>query len=77
LFRQAAPKVSVFEFVSEPQARSLLVFGESEDPASAHYLDQPRFYAAGEMKPSWFMLPEIKRHTEARIIRAAASGRLK
>jgi penicillin amidase len=56
--------VSVIEFGREPEARSLLVFGESADPASPHYLDQSRFYAAGEMKPSWFTLPEIKRHSE-------------
>jgi penicillin amidase len=56
--------VSVVEFGREPQARSLLVFGESADPASTHYLDQSRLYAAGEMKPSWFTLREIKRHAE-------------
>jgi len=56
--------VSVIEFGREPQARSLLVFGESADPSSSHYTDQARFYAAGEMKLSWFTLPEIKRHSE-------------
>jgi penicillin amidase len=56
--------VSVIEFGREPQARSLLVFGESADPASPHYLDQARLYAAGEMKPAWFTLPEIKKHSE-------------
>jgi len=56
--------VSVIEFGREPQARSLLVFGESANPTSPHYLDQARLYAAGEMKPSWFTLPEIKRHSE-------------
>lgn len=56
--------VSVVKFGREPEARSLLVFGESADPASPHYLDQARFYSAGEMKPSWFTLPEIKRHAE-------------
>jgi penicillin amidase len=56
--------VSVIEFGQEPQGRSLLVFGESADPASPHYLDQARLYAAGEMKPSWFTLEEIKKHTE-------------
>ncbi|MDQ3919939.1 MAG: penicillin acylase family protein [Acidobacteriota bacterium] len=59
LLNAAAHKASVFEFGPEPQARSLLVFGESAGAASAHCLDQTRFYAAGEMKPSWFMLPEI------------------
>lgn len=56
--------VSVIEFGPQPQARSLLVFGESADPASPHYLDQARLYAAGEMKPSWFTLREIKKHSE-------------
>jgi penicillin amidase len=56
--------VSVIEFGREPQARSLLVFGESADSTSPHYLDQARLYAAGEMKPSWFTLPEIKKHSE-------------
>ena len=56
--------VSVIEFGSESQPRSLLVFGESADPASPHYLDQARLYAAGEMKPSWFTLAEIKKHSE-------------
>jgi acyl-homoserine-lactone acylase len=56
--------LSVIEFGREPQARSLLVFGESADSTSPHYLDQARIYAAGETKPSWFTLPEIKRHSE-------------
>ena len=56
--------VSVIEFGREPQARSLLVFGESADPNSPHYFDQTRLYTAGEMKPSWFTLAEIKKHTE-------------
>ncbi|HYK19555.1 MAG TPA: acylase [Pyrinomonadaceae bacterium] len=56
--------VSVIEFGREPQVRSLLVFGESANPTSAHYLDQARLYAAGEMKPSWFTLAEIKKHSE-------------
>ncbi len=56
--------VSVIEFGPEPRALSLLVFGESADSASPHYLDQARLYAAGEMKPSWFTLGEIKKHSE-------------
>lgn len=56
--------VSVIEFGREPQVRSLLVFGESADPTSPHYSDQARLYAAGQLKPSWFTLVEIKRHSE-------------
>jgi acyl-homoserine-lactone acylase len=56
--------VSVIEFGPEPQVRSLLVFGESADPTSPHYLDQARLYATDEMKPSWFRLPKIKRNSE-------------
>jgi acyl-homoserine-lactone acylase len=56
--------VSVIEFGREPQVRSLLVFGESASATSSHYLDQASLYAAGEMKPSWFTLPEIKKHSE-------------
>ncbi|HJP95215.1 MAG TPA: acylase [Pyrinomonadaceae bacterium] len=56
--------VSVIEFAREPRARSLLVFGESADPTSPHYLDQAHLYASGEMKPSWFTLAEIKKHSE-------------
>ena len=56
--------VSVIEFGREPRTRSLLVFGESANATSSHYLDQAGLYAAGEMKESWFTLPEIKRHSE-------------
>ena len=56
--------VSVIEFGRQPQARSLLVFGENSNPASPHYLDQARLYAADEMKPSWFTLAQIKKHSE-------------
>jgi penicillin amidase len=56
--------VSVIEFGRQPQARSLLVFGENSNPTSPHYLDQARLYAAGEMKPSWFTLAQIKKHSD-------------
>lgn len=57
--------VSVVEFGPQVQARSLLQFGESADPASPHYLDQGRLYSKREFKPAWFTLPEIKAHSES------------
>ena len=46
------------------EAKSLLVFGQSADPASPHHLDQARLYAAGRFKSAWFEMKQIKRHTE-------------
>jgi acyl-homoserine-lactone acylase len=56
--------VAVVEFGKRPQARSLLVFGESADPASKHYFDQAPLYSRGEFKPAWFELRDVKKHVE-------------
>jgi acyl-homoserine-lactone acylase len=57
--------VSVVEFGPQVQARSLLVFGENADPASAHYFDQAKLYSERQFKPAWFTLEEIKAHAES------------
>ena len=56
--------VAVVEFGKRPVARSLLVFGQSADPASPHFFDQAHLYSSQQFKPAWFELGEIKRHLE-------------
>ncbi len=62
--------VSVVEFGKRPEARSLLVFGESADPQSKHYFDQAELYSSQKFKPAWFEAGEIKKHLE-RVYRLA------
>lgn len=58
--------VKVVEFGAEPEGRSVLVFGESGDPASPHYLDQVEIYAAKGFKPAWFRREEVEANAERR-----------
>jgi acyl-homoserine-lactone acylase len=58
--------VAVVEFAKRPVARSLLVFGQSSDPASPHFFDQAELYSKQQFKPAWFDLKEIKQHLDGR-----------
>jgi acyl-homoserine-lactone acylase len=46
--------LGVVAFDAGPDARSIVQFGQSAQPASAHYFDQAPLYAAGRMKPVHF-----------------------
>jgi acyl-homoserine-lactone acylase len=41
------------------QSRSVVPFGQSADPESAHWFDQAPLYATGEMKRAWFTRQEV------------------
>ncbi|MFN0107251.1 MAG: penicillin acylase family protein [Blastocatellia bacterium] len=56
--------VAVAEFGKTLRAQSVLVFGQSADPNSKHYLDQAELYTAGKFKPVRFTLAEIKSNSE-------------
>lgn len=57
--------VKVIEFGPEVRGRSVLVFGQSGDPASPHYFDQAALYANRAFKPAWFTREEVGAHAEA------------
>ena len=56
--------VKVIELGSEPEGRSVLVFGESGDPNSPHYLDQVEIYASKRFKPAWWRREDVEANAE-------------
>ena len=56
--------VAVVEFGKQLRARSILVFGQTADPGSSHFLDQAELYASGRFKPVRFTLAEIRASLE-------------
>ncbi|MFZ4794531.1 MAG: penicillin acylase family protein [Blastocatellia bacterium] len=56
--------VAVVEFGKQLRARSILVFGQTGDPRSNHFVDQAELYASGRFKPVSFTLAEIRANLE-------------
>ncbi len=56
--------VAVVEFGPRVKAKSVLVGGESGNPASPHFVDQAERYARGELKDVWLSPEEIEAHLE-------------
>ena len=56
--------VKVVEFGPQIQARSILTFGQSGDPASAHFFDQAPLYSQKRFKPAWFSRADVEANAE-------------
>ena len=58
--------VAVVEFGPRLKARSILVGGQSGDPASPHFADQAEMFARGEFKEVLFYREDVERNAERR-----------
>ncbi|MGH7542865.1 MAG: penicillin acylase family protein, partial [Gemmatimonadota bacterium] len=58
--------VKVIEFGPRVRGRSVLVFGQSGDPASPHYFDQAPLYAERSFKPAWMSREDVEENAERR-----------
>jgi acyl-homoserine lactone acylase PvdQ len=56
--------VKVVEFGPTARGRSVLVFGQSGDPASPHFFDQAPLYAERQFKPAWATRAEAEANAE-------------
>ncbi len=56
--------VSTVSFGPRTRARSILVFGQNADPASAHHFDQAKLYAQKKFKPALFTREEIEKNSK-------------
>ena len=58
--------VAVVEFGPRLKARSILVGGQSGDPASPHFADQAEMFARGQFKEVLFYREDVERNAERR-----------
>ena len=56
--------VAVVEFGNRVRARAVTAGGESGDPASPHFGDQAKRYAAGDLREVYFYRPQLEGHIE-------------
>jgi acyl-homoserine-lactone acylase len=56
--------VAAVELAKEPQAKTILQFGESGDRGSPHWFDQAALYAKKQFKPSWYAQADVEAHCE-------------
>ena len=56
--------VAIVEFGPDgPVARAVSAGGQSGDPASPHFNDQAKRYAAGDLRPVYFTRDDLARHS--------------
>ena len=58
--------VAAVELADPPNAKTILQFGQSGDPASPHWFDQAQLYAKKQFKPSWYAQADVAAHRERR-----------
>jgi acyl-homoserine lactone acylase PvdQ len=56
--------IAVVEFGKRIRAGSLLVFGQSADPASAHFVDQVPLYSGQRFKQVHYYRDDVRRHAK-------------
>jgi len=56
--------VAIEEFGKKIKAKSIMYFGQSADPSSAHYFDQAPLYAEGKFKEVYFYKEDVLQHAE-------------
>ncbi len=56
--------VAIVEFGKKINAQSIIYFGQSADPSSAHYFDQAPLYVEGKFKKVYFYKEDVLQHAE-------------
>jgi len=57
--------IGVYEFGDKVEAATVLQFGQSADPNSAHFMDQAQLYSKQQFKPAWFDWADVLAHAKS------------